>query len=406
MTDFGDARILHLERLELRTLLAGGVFEFASAANDIALEKLHPIARADSGQPHEVARNAPPSARTEALPPRHDPARQSRSVRPYEDFRIALPTPPVEAAQDPQGLTQQDQPAREAFTPPVGEEIGFASVQETLPASTRSIPSSPPTQPSSRQPGTIDAAIASLASETTIKTSTDDALARPSDETSTVDSATSSPIMATDTIDVKPRITSSTDFSGDSPSDDNGLIDLPPLESFEPLSNQTGEREAWQLESRTMPSLRQIAESDGNRADLLDRVMQDWFIGPGGLISLDQVKLPAIAIPFDSSVIDVGLESTLSLHRSLSPVPGTLNPALSGEVLDAIMASIENAAASETQPTAEPSATRVSAAIYPAAAVVATTIAITTRRKHGIGKRTCNSGCQPTRRNSGCQPET
>jgi hypothetical protein len=357
MSDFSDARTLRLERLESRSLLAGGVFDFALTTGNVESDHLHPKShhlkpQNDSFRPHEVARNVPRSARIEAPPTRQAPPQQSQSV--------------------------QNASASDA-----NEAIAVAPVRTTTPASSPSPPTTPQSQGSSRQPSAIDAAIASLASETSSEANADSALAQPTGEVSTIESATSSRIVVTETFNVQ-RENAFLPTVSDSPSAaDDGLIDLAPFESFEPSTNNADASEPWELGRQTIPLLRQIAQhAVGDRAEPVDQMMQDWFNGPGGLIALDQVNLPAIAFPLDSVMIDVGLESTVALHRSLNLVASSVTPALSGRALDAIMASLEQVAASETQPVIEPSPLRIPTAAYPVVAVVATTIAVSARRKH------------------------
>ncbi|WP_404306888.1 hypothetical protein [Neorhodopirellula lusitana] len=194
----------------------------------------------------------------------------------------------------------------------------------------------------------------------------------------------------------------------DSVSSNEGWIDLSPLRSLMPtestesssetdrdLSNQSSASEprSWRLQRETLPQLQRLAEgSDLQRASDSGRLFDDWLDGPGGMIALDRVTLPPASFALDGLAVDVQLESTVMLHRSLDWVASGTKPALSGPVLDAIMASLEGVVEQEHQPITQASNLQVPTAAYPAVAIAATTVAISNRRKH----KTPDSNMQAT----------
>ncbi|MFK8115631.1 MAG: hypothetical protein AB8B91_25780 [Rubripirellula sp.] len=406
MSNFHDARALRLERLESRSLLAAGVFDFGLSTGNSDADRPHRQPPGDSARPHEVARDPRQSARPERTG--HEPRHQDRSSRPRQGSRNALkptrfeappaqqetPSPAVSVPTTLTGSTDrpEDQTARPVTSFISPSEQTFVSVQPTTLASPSRLVTPQP-QASSRQPSATDAAIASLVSEASTEAAVDSVPVQTADEVSTIDSTASSPIAATDGPSVTQenaasRIADHANVDYQPSADNKGFIELSPLESFQPSTQDTSESEPWELDRYTIPWLQRIAQHTieehglGDRADVADQMMRDWFSGPGGLIALDQVKLPAFVLPLDPTMIDVGLESTVALHRSLNIVGSNVTPALSGPVLDAIMTSLERVVASETQPTIEPSTLRVPVAVYPVVAALATTMAVSARRKH------------------------
>ncbi|MFG0288166.1 MAG: hypothetical protein ACF8CQ_08330 [Rhodopirellula sp. JB044] len=169
--------------------------------------------------------------------------------------------------------------------------------------------------------------------------------------------------------------------------DESGWQPWVPLWSFgQSDSSDPVDLSPWQLRSATLPMLRRIVEaSPSERAEIADDLMKNWFSGPGGLISLDRVLLPTPSVSVENLSIDVQLESAVMLHRSLAMVATGSVPALSGPVLDAIMASIDAAAESPQQPIADAVPTRIRVSGYSAIAAavsIATAVAARQRFKH------------------------
>ncbi len=344
MSDVGSARNLRFERFESRLLLTGGVFNFALEHGNCDSEQLLPInqqasVQANTAQPKEHAQNTP---RTQA------------------------------------------EPAQSASTPSANLRIESAQLQASTPISLTAPPQS---QAELRQPNIVDAAIAALANETSSEVGSESTLDLLTDKVSIIQSDATSQIVGTESLIAQQGNTRGTSLSDRPSLVDDSYIDLAPLDPFESL---TEDSDPWQLEFRTIPLLKQFHERPiseqlfGDRSELTDQLIQGWLGGPGGLIALEQIILPANQFPHDAGIVNAGLQSTVALHRSLNLAAGSVTPALSGQVLDAIMASLEKMSASEVQPVTEPSAFRIPRVVYPTAAVVATTIAITiaARRKH------------------------
>ncbi|MEZ6079704.1 MAG: hypothetical protein R3C56_29750 [Pirellulaceae bacterium] len=318
MSDIGSARILRFERFESRLLLAGEVFEFASDHGNLDSEQLLPInqqefVRANTAQPKELAQNAP---RTRA------------------------------------------EPAENASPPSVNLRIESAPLQASSPLS---LTASPPSQAELRQPNIVDAAIGALANETSSEVDSESTLDQLTDVVSIIQAEATSQIVGTESLTAQQENTRGTSLSDRPSLVDDSYIDLAPIDPFESL---TEDSDPWQLESRTIPLLKQIHERPireqllGDRAELLDPWMQGWLGGTGGMIALEHIVCPRIRFPHDAGIVNAGLQSTVALHRSLNLAAGIVTPALSGQVLDAIMASLEKMSASEVQPVIEPSPIR------------------------------------------------
>ncbi|NNE01057.1 MAG: hypothetical protein HKN47_27390 [Pirellulaceae bacterium] len=414
MSDFRESRALRLERLESRSMLAGGVFVFEVAADDVDSGHRHSNRQGDSGRPDEVARIAPQSARIDASPGRQDTPRQSQSDRSHgsdhnslRSDRLVVPAARHYHSQQNQFL--QNLPASEA-----NEVIVLTLLQATASAGSPSTPnqteSSPPTTlPPLSFAASVDrtanqtlrpeaSALSSLPTATSTEAALESKPAISNDDVVNMSSATSSQIDATEGIGLQQEVVQEDDAVVQTASDrvhaaEDGWIDLATIGSFDAFTENSDQSDPWKLDLQTIPLLRQLTQhavgeyiagdrTVGRRAELADQMIRDWFNGPGGLIALDQVDLPGVTFPHDAARIHVGLQSTVALHRSLNLVASGVTPALSGPVLDAIMASLDQMASSETQPVIEPSPLRIPSMAYPAVAIVATTVAVSARRKH------------------------
>lgn len=160
-----------------------------------------------------------------------------------------------------------------------------------------------------------------------------------------------------------------------------GQVDLAPLWSTDNVQFEE-DASPWQLGQSIVPSIRSIIDRAGPPTDeVVDALVQSWFGGSSGMISLDHVTLPISMVSSPIAWIDVQLESTVMLHRSLEMIAGGNTAPLSDVTLDAIMASLDAMAESQSQPVAGVKPVEVSAIVYPAIAVL-TAVAVASRRKH------------------------
>jgi hypothetical protein len=347
-------RRLRLERLESRSLLAGGVLEltlffeptFDTPTTGVVDEATSP--RPQGFVTSSNTDNQAISRPAQQVPQQNTSREQSRPVQNTAD-------------QAPDRLEL-------AFNPPQQLRVDHRPDQD----------------PNFRTPAAVDQAIAALASETTIEV-VDEATSPQAQEFSALPVETQS-LQTPQTSEL--RSTQTRRLDAIESSTDSGMIDLSPLD---PLTPQLGERSDWELNQGTFPLLERIrdaARNDdrlNNQSAEIDQVMQDWFSGPGGLIAVDSVELPAGPFFLDSDMLNEGLRATVALHRSLGWSPETIAPALSGEAIDAVMQSLNHVAQSVVQPVIQTARPIVSSAVYPsAAAIAATTLAINYRRKHRL----------------------
>ena len=170
-------------------------------------------------------------------------------------------------------------------------------------------------------------------------------------------------------------------FGTASSSANDGYIQLLPLWQTDPLQSDSETKE-WKIDSNIIPRIRNALQSPLHRIpELADLAMRDWFAGPGGLIDLDHGGSTALFFPVPSELINVELKSIVGLHRSLELIAAGVTEPISGPMLDAILASIEDITASESQPIAEAAPFRLPTVAYTALAVVASSVTIAAHRR-------------------------
>ncbi len=337
MKKFGATRTLRIERLEHRSLLAAGFIELPSDAFDA-------VSRFDNGRGD--------------LDPR-----LTRAVRELSADRRVDPPP-----------TNTVRPI-ETFTP---QRV----VVETVPD--RILPIATPSQPPTRL---VDVALATLVLVDSTNDSSDDEPIAIEQRLETVSPrrAASLPIKANATTFDDGFLRSVTISIPSAATDENdaneGLIDLAPLWSNDSLENQY-DASPWRLGQPIVLGMQSIIDRASQPSDeVVDALIQSWFGDSSGMIAIDHVTLPASMVLSPIDWIDVQLESTVMLHRSLQMIASGDVAPISDVALDAIMASLNAMAESQTQPLAVIQPVEVPATIYPAIAVL-TAVAIASRRKH------------------------
>ncbi len=356
------SRYLCLERLESRSLLAGGLMADGLAEFTGGDDRLD---RSSAKQHQSIALQSGP---TQSNAP---PNNANRPIAGEFAAQGRLQPTLNPATESSQQQRLQSQPSVAAENTPSGFIVlGAASAPQTL---------------------ATDAVLASLASVSSESTAVaDEAIAGvPSSEVSTIQSADTSvrrPLGQTPDI---VEIPSPEPIDFDS-SEHDGTVDLTPLlaQPFQPTERAS--EDTWELNRETLPRLKQAIEiTPGELARLADNVVTDWFGGPGGMVAVDHVQLPGERFPLDNAIVDIQLESTVMLYRSLdlfaastgSPISIPISIPISGPVLDALMTTLEKIAESETQPVDNPAPIKVSTIAYPAIAVAATGAALSARQR-------------------------
>lgn len=375
MNQHDSSRRLLLERLENRSLLAGGILDSTFASDN-------------EPQPFKDLDRRTSRSGIETRPtPRHDhhdgrpkhPDRIQRDARPSHDNRFRNQPPGEQTAPSNPPPFIADRLV--SLTPSV-------TVSNERPGSQPTTPLPQPATPSPARLINVDVAMASLAS-TQAETSVIAAGSQPEEAEqgiAPIENASSEggrdAVIARDTSKQTLQLDSSAAVNYFVPTDaDDGTIDLSPQQRFKP-SETPNDAEPWHLDRRTLPLLNDVIEAAPQQdLNIADQVANDWLNGPGGMIALDQVTLPSGDLTIPLQHIDVQLESGLGLHRSLGLVANGMAPAISGPVLDAIMASLEQVATSDAQPVAQRALPAARTLAYPAIAVVATTLVISSRRK-------------------------
>ncbi|MEM8672121.1 MAG: hypothetical protein AAGG48_31685 [Planctomycetota bacterium] len=423
MSHFKSERTLRLERLEVRSLLAGGVI--ASPISTDAFDLNQPTDRLDNApiESRDGDRDRRPEDRGDD---RRSGSRQSsqRPLGPRPDGpRPSSPPPPsapptTAAGQDSlagqlapllnQGLggnapPSSNQGAINQGLNNQGLNTQAASSQNINnqglggnPGPLDQVVSQATSLVSDRPAGAVDAAIASLVSESNSdagENATDTSASEVTAEDVTALNAVEASSEYAEAVDANVRVSQEDAADGvtvtsDEEDVDAALIDTVWLDPLVISSNDYSlndrQAEPWKLERTSIDLLRQILEQEiVERVATTNPISKPWFDGPGGLIALDQVDLPAIVRPIAAANVDVGLEATVALHRTVH-LADVVSPAISGSMLQAIMATLDEVAMVDPPPLMAVPHLSVPVATYPAIAVAATTVAISTRRKHRL----------------------
>ncbi|QDS94693.1 hypothetical protein FF011L_34730 [Roseimaritima multifibrata] len=354
MKENHESRMLRIEPLENRSLLAGNLF----AGDAIALD-LFADSAASSGSQQNVEANQTQEVRT--IGNDNGPiVQQSDRTNPSNDERGSTPNAQVDF--DSQSTVTQ---STVTLTPIEDQQSQQSSSAEVANRQTASA---------------VDAAIAAITFSELVTGIVDqvtspvaeDSLARPLGNSVTG--------VASNQRQISP-LTAGLSAASEEPS--NGLIDLSPSNLELSIDDPVDEHhQPWQLDSGVAPHIRLVIEQASNhQAEITDAAIAAWFRGPGGMIAVDQVLLPANAFIAGLDWLDVQLESTVNLHRSLEMIASGTTPPISDVALDAIMASLGEIAGSKVQPINSIYQFEIPRITYPVIAIV-TAAAIAARRKH------------------------
>ncbi|MGB7324308.1 MAG: hypothetical protein WBD31_05515 [Rubripirellula sp.] len=169
-----------------------------------------------------------------------------------------------------------------------------------------------------------------------------------------------------------------------------GSIDTVPLLRHEFDQDRTASAdEAWEVDAELLDELREIARDTSRYERIaedpvsIDIAIAQWFGQSTGLIDDIQLgsDLPSISGPAMPSMVDVVLDATLGLHRSVSLIANAQPESVPNNVRDAILAAIAAQQPVLIDSVAEPGQSRVAGMAYPGVAIVASTLAVASRRQ-------------------------
>jgi hypothetical protein len=172
-----------------------------------------------------------------------------------------------------------------------------------------------------------------------------------------------------------------------SASDQRGTIDsFPLLRNTPPSQQRSADEPPWELGSDTLGRLRDIAEQP--RAQLrnqsvrpTDAAIARWFQGPGGLVEVETEGAPLIANDAATGIVDIVLDATFGLHRSVDLLASDQTPSTNENIRDVILAVIAGEQSETAAPVQDPADTRLSGLAYAGAVLVATMLAVANRHR-------------------------
>ncbi|QDT07593.1 hypothetical protein K227x_60210 [Rubripirellula lacrimiformis] len=170
---------------------------------------------------------------------------------------------------------------------------------------------------------------------------------------------------------------------------DGGTIEIVPLSPYQHNLQETPSDELpWQIDRASLQRIREATRQSGdptdeNKQDSIDSAIASWFGNSTGLI--DDVHcnqdLPSSLQEVSPSMVDVVLEATVGLHRRVNLVQDTNVDPQPNQVRDAILAAIAAEQGSLVDPIAQPNQVRLSGVAYSGAAIVAGAMAAAGRQR-------------------------
>lgn len=414
------ARLLRLEGLEKRSLLAGGIMDFTAIdafnrdrSNHNQFD--HNVTRRDQDRPAQVAehrlhggnrdpQNAdrPPKTRAESGRERRpEPPRQSELQSQLARPPVAITAPAFSQADLAPTIAPADALPRAETAP--NDDVDASTPNRLVPPNADAL-TTLVDSPAARQPAPeVSPPTSSLVAVTVDSNPTVDVEQSPvamTEKSIAADQAFSSPdplgqieSPAADPVVVDTRQT-------------DDLIELTPfLKSSDVDHASASSEEAFHLDLAILSRLRDaIRPTSTDFAEASDEIFRDWLHGPGGMIALSRMDFPSDKIAFNKIMVDVHLESTLTLHRTLelfaTSSSSLTNVSLSDAMLDNIMATLGELTESQTQPITEPVPTRLTSLAYPIIGLAVTGAALTARHRFRKGSRSgidskCNAITRP-----------
>ncbi|TWU48351.1 hypothetical protein [Rubripirellula reticaptiva] len=147
--------------------------------------------------------------------------------------------------------------------------------------------------------------------------------------------------------------------------------------------------EAWEVDSELLNDLREMARDSSRNNRIvedpisIDVAITEWFGHSTGLIDDIQLgsDLPSIAHAGMPSMVDVVLDATLGMHRSVGLIAKAEPELLPNNVRDAILAAIAAQQPAQIESVAKSVESRVAGMAYPGIVIVASTLAVASRRQ-------------------------
>lgn len=148
------------------------------------------------------------------------------------------------------------------------------------------------------------------------------------------------------------------------------------------VQNDSSDDASWKIKRETIRRLgemedRSVLEHPGST----DQAMQGWFGGPGGLIEIEAGDGMLPVGDAAGAIVDIPLDVILGSHRSLDLVAAASFSGSETAVRDAVLAAIAGEQADHAAPLQEQASTRFHTIAYSGAALIASTLAIASRRK-------------------------
>ncbi|QDV44654.1 hypothetical protein Enr13x_45220 [Stieleria neptunia] len=421
-----ESRSLLLEQLESRCMLAGGIFFQVSPRDQAVLDRIGGGDRIDRAA--SVVGASHNDSHSQRTPSDRQPGDRQASVRGIGQLtRGELPRGQA-AAQTPQ---QNVVPPRASSPSTI---IGLIVVPSSpTSGSTRGSTTNDGGGSSSRPEGELDASAGATvdASPATTESATETLVSAPGSATIATQDEVVRPdsrdrerpqAVASDTVSVDqiPESTTSTQtpfdesltedvsktIDVDSEPDLAGTIETLPLshqhfrESSD-LADDPNDDEQWELGGDALERLRDVADGTNDETpdlgrSVIDHAINDWFGESTGLIEniVFEHDLPSMMHDINASMVDVVLDATVGMHRSVGLIAGVemdLSPDPAGEIRGAVLAVIAREFADSlatdppppVQSSGEPNSIRISGIAYPGAAIVASLLAIGSRRWSG-----------------------
>lgn len=361
-----DHRVLLVERLESRAMLAGGGVEFQHV--------------------HEGSESRPDHKR-------FDHKRFDRG-----EIASAKPSRTEKTTPTPNGFLSSQQSFIPQLTPSQVDQVFDSRV--TLALNTPSEPSATesPSVPFPRSGPALFPATDFLSSSHSVTdnwtevNALEGRLSLDTNETSVKPEAEHDGIDAwARTVDRDEQVSleSDNDESSERQVQSDGFMQWGPLtQELSSTPNQQGTLPAWKLSENKIATLtnRSRTSAIGN-ADVVDPSVVDWLSDDGGMIVLDRVGLPKSPIQINPAWIDVQVESAVTMHRSIATIAEEVAPAMTQKILDGLMASLAAGAPPKPTPLSnqQPGVSsnwETRWITYPALTVAAVGMAILARRRN------------------------
>ncbi|MCS7471591.1 hypothetical protein NZK35_33500 [Stieleria sp. ICT_E10.1] len=423
-----ESRALLLERLESRCMLAGGILFQVIPHEHTVIDRTDGGNRPDGGDRAAiVARTSLHDSDSQRIQSHHPLGQRQASVRETGPSNRGQ-FPNAQGLSQAQGLAQTQRPGLvqprtsspstiiRLIVVPSSSQSGLSTSDRGGNTSSRLETGLNPSATGTETPtGTTTETLVSAPSSTTA--ATQDEVVKPNSRDRQQSQAIASDTVPVNQIPESAAVREA--FSGellvedvlqpisvDSESDLTGTVQTFPLghhryRASDDLADASTDDERWELDGDALERLREVAEGSGHDRPNFDRsidvhAIDEWFGESTGLIEgiIFEHDLPSAVLDINASVVDVVLDATIGMHRSVGLIAGVetdLSPDPASEIRGAILAVIAKEFAdsigTEQPPPVHTNGQthpiRVSGIAYPGAAIIASLLAIGSRRWSG-----------------------